>query len=83
MMSLNLKARNDMTLECYIKAITTCQYHGNDLALLVLSKMLKMTIAVLHLEYIWLSHLDANLRDANIVLVMNLQEVYSGTGNYL
>ena len=69
-----------MSFEVYYSAVKQCRYHGNDLTLVMLSRMLKMVICVIHPNYLWLSNLDVNVRDANVVLCIDESEVFTGTG---
>ena len=69
-----------MTFDRFYTALKECRYHGFDLILLVLSRMLKVAISVLHPEYIWLSSLDVNVRDANVFLLLGQDELFMATG---
>ena len=69
-----------MTFDRFYTALKECRYHGFDLTLLVLSRMLKVIIGVLHPEYIWLSSLDVNVRDANVFLLLGQDELFMATG---
>ena len=47
---------------------------------MVLSKMLKVVIAVVHPEYIWMSAPDVNVREASVVLVYDGHKCLYGMG---
>ena len=83
MLALNLKARNNMNFEVFYNAVSKCRYTGNDLTIISLSRMLKSVICVIHPNYIWLSNMDVNVRDANIVLCIDDKEVFSATGQFV
>ena len=80
MLSHNLKIHQNMTFDWFYTALKECRYHGFDLTLLVLMRMLKVVIGVLHPEYIWLSNLDVNVQDANVFLVLGQDEQFTATG---
>ena len=69
-----------MTFDKFYTVLKQCRYHGFDLTLLVLSRMLKVVIGVLHPEYIWLSNLDVNVCDANVFLILDQHEEFTTTG---
>ena len=69
-----------MTFDKFYTALKQCRYHRFDLTLLVLSRMLKVVISVLHPEYIWLSNLDVNVYDANVFLILDQREEFTATG---
>ena len=69
-----------MTFDKFYTALKQCRYHGFDLTLLVLSRMLKVVIGVLQPEYIWLSNLDVNVRDTNVFLILDQHEEFTATG---
>ena len=79
---MNLAARN-ITFDDYIKAVKATSYHPYDLTLLVLSKLLKVVIALLHPDYIWLSTPDVNVTEASVVLIYNGDMLIQGTGTSL
>ena len=69
-----------MKFERYVEAINEpYNYHGRDLTLLTLSKMLRVTILVIHPEYLWLSHPFVNVTDASVVLVLEKMGHFSPT----
>ena len=69
-----------MMFDRFYTELKECRYHGFDLTLLVLSRMLKVIIGVLHPEYIWLSSLDVNICDANVFLLLGQDELFTATG---
>ena len=69
-----------MMFDRFYTVLKECRYHGFDLTLLVLSRMLKVVISLLHPEYIWLSSLDVNVRDANVFLLLGQDELFTATG---
>ena len=75
----NLEAR-DMDFDHFYHAVSNSGYTGIDFTLMVLSRMLKVIIAIVHPDYIWLSHVDVNIREATVVLVYNGQRVFHTTG---
>ena len=79
LLETNLEAR-DMDFDCFYHVVSNAAYMGIDLTLMVLSRMLKVIIAVVHPDYIWLSHADVNIRETTVVLVYNGQRVFHVTG---
>ena len=79
----NLRARNNMSFEVYYNAVKQSRYTGNDLTVIMLSRMLKVVILVIHPTHIWLSNYDVNVRDANVVLSIDEKEVFTATGQFL
>ena len=47
---------------------------------MILSKMLKVVIAFIHPEYIWMSAPDVNVREASVVLVYDGHKFIYGIG---
>ena len=70
-----------MSMDKFVKAVMNSEFHGFDLSLLVLSKMLKVVIALVHPDYIWLSNPDANLSEASVVLIFDGKLHTYGTGD--
>ena len=64
-----------------MKASMNSLYHGFDLSLLVLSKMLKVVIAFVDPEYIWMSTPDVNISEASVVLVFDGKYHIYATGD--
>ena len=75
----NLKTR-DMNFDTFVHAISNSTYTGVDLTLMILSKMLKVLIGLVHPDYIWLSHVDVNVREASVIIVYDGHKVFHGTG---
>ena len=69
-----------MDFDHFYCAVSNSGYTGINLTLMVLSRMLKVIIAIVHPDYIWLSHADINIREATVVLVNNGQRVFHATG---
>ena len=61
----------EMSLDRFVKATMNSPFHGFDLSLLVLLKMLKVVIAFVHPDYIWMSMPDVNTSEASVVLVFD------------
>ena len=70
-----------MSLDRFVKASMNLPYHSFDLSLLVLSKMLKVVIAFVHPEYIWMSTPDVNISEASVVLVFDGKYHIYATGD--
>ena len=66
-----------MSLDRLVKASMNLPYHGFDLSLLVLSKMLKVVIAFVHP----LSTPDVNISEASVVLVFDGKYHIYATGD--
>ena len=75
----NLQER-DITFDQYFRSASNSKYHGMDLSLIVLSKMLKVTIGIIMPEYVWLSCPDVNMREASVLMVFDGQNCFYGTG---
>ena len=69
-----------MDFDHFYHVVSNSGYMGIDLTLMVLSRMLKVIIAVVHPDYIWLSHADVIIREATVLLVYNGQRVFHTTG---
>ena len=72
-----------MTIDDYTKEVMNLTYHGYDLTLLVLSKLLKVVIALIHPDYIWMSNPDVNILEALVVIVYDDDMLLQGTGTLL
>ena len=70
----------EISFDKFVHAVSNSTYHGFDLSLMILSKMLKVVIAFVHLEYIWMSAPDVNMREASVVLVYDGHKCLHGTG---
>ena len=82
LLETNLSARN-ITIDDFTKAVMNSSYHGYDLTLLILSKMMKVVIALIHPDYIWMSTPDVNVLEASVVLVYDGDVLIQGTGTSL
>ena len=51
----NLMAKDDLDMESFIAAAEQSNYHGSDLAVRVLSQMLKIPIAAWNSHFLWVS----------------------------
>ena len=69
-------------MDRYVKAVSNSDYHGLDISLLILAKMLKIVIAVIHPDYLWMSMPDVNVREASVVLIYD-GDRFIGTGTSL
>ena len=70
LLETNLSMR-EMSLDRFMKASMNSPFQGFDLSLLVLSKMLKVVIAFVHPDYIWMSTLYVNISVASVVVVFD------------
>lgn len=69
-----------MDLDTYLEKITDSTFHGFDLSMMVLSKMLKVVILMQHPDYLWLSTPDVNVKEASVVLVYDGIKTINSTG---
>ena len=53
----------------YLEKVNNSNFHGFDLSMIVLSKMLKVVILMQHPDYLWLSCPDVNVKEALVVMV--------------
>ena len=70
-------------MDRYVKAVSNSHFHGFDITLLILAKMLKVVIAVIHPEYMWMSTPDVNVREASVVIIYDGADRFFGTGTLL
>ena len=70
-------------MDRYFKAVSNSHYHGFDITLLILAKMLKVVIAVIHPDYIWMSTPDVNVHEASVVIIYDSADQFLGTGTSL
>ena len=80
LLETNLSMR-EMSLDRFMKACMNSPFHGFDLSLLVLSKMLKVVIAFVHPDYIWMSTPDVNISEASVVIVFDGKFYIYATGD--
>ena len=79
LLEMNL-AVHDINSDDYTKAVMNSSYDRYDLTLLVLSKLLKVIIGVIHPDYIWLSTPDVNVLEASVIFVYDGNVLIQGTG---
>ena len=70
----------DINFDQFVRSVSNTSYHGMDLVLMVLSKMLKVIITFIAPDYIWMSTVDANVREASVVIVSDGQGHLHATG---
>ena len=80
LLETNLSMR-EMSLDRFMKESMNSTFHDFDLSLLVLSKMLKVIIAFVHPDYIWMSTPDVNISEASVVLVFDEKYHIYATGD--
>ena len=56
----------------YLEKVNNSNFHGLDLSMIILSKMLKVVILMQHPDYLWLSCPDVNVKETSVVLVYDL-----------
>ena len=81
MLSENLKAKDKMDMTAYIEAAEFSLYHGSDLALRVLSRMLKIPIAAWNSHFIWVSAPYVSVYECPVLVVMDCVGNFHGTGD--
>ena len=67
-------------MDRYVKAVSNSDYHGLDISLLILAKMLKIVIAVIHPDYLWMLMPDVNVHEASVVVLIYDGDRFIGTG---
>ena len=67
-------------MDWYVKAVSNSDYHGFNITLMVLVKMLKVVIAVVHPDYMWMSTPDVNVCKASVILIYDGAGQLTGTG---
>ena len=67
-------------MDQYVRSASNSSYHGMDLLLLVLSKMLKVTIGTIMPDYVWISCPDVNLCKVSVLIMFDGQKCFYGTG---
>ena len=65
-----------MSFDKFMRATTKSDYHGFDLTLICLARMLKIIIMVVHPEYLWLSSTDIYVQEASMVIVYDGHKVF-------
>ena len=64
----------------YVDKVTSSNFHGFDLSMIVLSKMFKVIILMQHPDYLWISCPDVNVTEASVVLVYDGVKTIHTTG---
>ena len=80
LLETNLSMR-EMSLDRFVKASMNSPFHSFDLSLLVLLNMLKVVIAFVHPDYIWMSTPDVNIFEASVVMVFDRKFLIYPTGD--
>ena len=77
----NLADRN-MSLDQYVTALERDKFHGYDIALRILSRLLKMTIGVWNGRQVWLSSPNINVFEVSVLITIDLLGHCDATGDY-
>ena len=64
----------------YLEKVNNSNFHGFNLSMIILSKMLKVVILMQHPDYLWLSCLDVNVKEASVFLVYDGIKTINSTG---
>ena len=78
-LSDNLNEKN-LSFDQYLHALEDKKFHGYDIALLILSRMLKMTIGVWTGRYVWLSSPNINVFEVSVLLTLDADGLFDTTG---
>ena len=78
LLETNLDLR-ELNFDQFIKKLSNSTYHGYDLTMMILSKMLKVVILFQHPDYLWISTPDVNVIEASVVLVYDGAQTINGT----
>ena len=70
----------ELNFDQFVKKLSNSTYHGYDLTMMILSKMLKVVILFQHPDYLWISTPDVNVIEASVVLVYDGAQTINGTG---
>ena len=73
----------DLNFDQFVKKVSNSTFHGYDLTMMILSKMLKVVILFQHPDYLWISTPDVNVLEASVVLVYDGTQTINGTGTCL
>ena len=76
----NLAERN-MSLEQYVTALDRDKFHGYDIGLRILSRLLKMTIGVWNGRQVWLSSPNINVFEVSVLITIDGQGHCDATGD--
>ena len=71
-----------MDMTAFIEAAEFSYYHGSDLALRVLSRMLKIPIAAWNSHFIWVSAPYISVYECPVLLVMDCVGNFHATGDH-
>ena len=80
-LSDNLIERN-MSLEQYITSLERAKFHGYDIALRILSRLLKMTVGMWNGRQVWLSSPNINVFEVSVLITIDGQGHCDATGDY-
>ena len=69
-----------MTFDQYLHALKSQTFHGYDIALRILSRMLKMMIGVWNGRYVWLSSPNINVFEVSVLLTLDESGHFDATG---
>ena len=64
----------------YVEKVNNSNFHRFNLSMIILSKMLKVVILMQHPDYLWLSCLDVNVKEASVILVYDGIKTINSTG---
>ena len=81
-LSENLKSKDEMDMTAFIEAAEFSYCHGSDLALRVISRMLKIPIAAWNSHFIWISAPYISVYECPVVLVMDCVGNFHATGEH-
>ena len=68
----NLKAKDQMDMESFIEAAEHSFYHGSDLSVHVLSRMLKIPIVAWNSHFLWVSTPYISVYDCPVLVFYGL-----------
>ena len=71
-----------MSLDQYVTALERDKFHGYDIALRILSRLLKMTIGVWNGKQVWLSSPNINVFEVSVLITIHGLGHCDATGNY-
>ena len=77
----NLAAKN-MMIDQYISALESDKFHGYEIELCVLFRLLKMTIGVWNNRHVWLSSPNINVFEVSLMITIENDGHCDATGNY-
>ena len=77
----NLAERN-MSLDQYVTALERDKFHGYDIALCILSRLLKMTIGMWNGRQVWLSSPNINVFKVSVLITIDGLGHCDATGDY-